>query len=56
MAVAGLQVMLLDQVGDDFGVGFGGEFVAFGGQLFLEREIIFDNAVVDDDDLPVQSR
>ena len=46
MTVAGLQVMLLDQVRDDFGVGFGGEFVAFGGQLLLEREIVLDNAVV----------
>ena len=42
--------MLLDQVGDDFGVGFGGELVAFRDQFLLEREIVFDDAVVDDDD------
>jgi hypothetical protein len=45
-----LQVILLDEVRDDFGIGFGGEFVSFGNQLFLEREIVFDNAVVHDHD------
>ena len=30
MAVSGLQVVLLHQVRDDFGVGFGGKFVPFG--------------------------
>ena len=43
--------VLLDQVGDDFGVGLGGELVAFGDQLLLQRDIVLDNAVVDDDDL-----
>ena len=47
---AGLQI-LLDQVGDDFGVGLGDELVAFGDQLLLQREVVFDDAVVDDDEL-----
>jgi hypothetical protein len=42
--------MLFDEMGDDFGVGFGGELVAFGDQFLLEREIVFDDAVVHDDD------
>ena len=51
MTVAGLQVMFFDEVRDDFRVGLGGEFVAFGDQLLLEREIVFDNSVVHDHDL-----
>src|SRR5256714_2615841 len=43
--------MLLNEVGDNFGIGFGDEFVAFSLELFFELEIIFDDAVVDDDDL-----
>lgn len=42
--------LLLDEVGDDLGVGFGDEFVALGGELFLEGEVVFDDAVVDDDE------
>ena len=34
------------QVGDDLGVGFSDEPVAFFGQLVLQREIIFDDAVM----------
>ena len=41
---------LLDEVGDDFGIGFGDEFVALRGEFALEVEVIFDDAVVDDDD------
>jgi hypothetical protein len=41
---------LLDEVGDDFGVGFGDEDVALGGEFALELEVVFDDAVVDDDD------
>ena len=41
---------LLDEVRDDFGVGFGDELVALGGEFALEREVILDDAVVDDDD------
>jgi hypothetical protein len=37
-------------VGDDFGVGFGDEGVAGGDELALEGEIVFDDAVVDDDE------
>jgi hypothetical protein len=41
---------LFDQVRDDLGVGLGDELVALRGELALEFEIIFDDAVVDDDD------
>ena len=37
-------------MGDDFGVGFGDEVVALGGELLLEGEVILDDAVVDDDE------
>ena len=36
---------------DDFGVGFGLEGMALALELFLERQKIFDDAVVDDDDI-----
>ena len=42
--------MLLDQVGDDFGVGLRPEDMTLGLQLCLQGEIILDDAVVDDDD------
>ncbi len=42
--------LLLDEVGDDLGVGLGDELVALGGELFLEGEVVFDDAVVDDDE------
>jgi len=51
VAVPGLQIILFNQVSNDFGVGFGSELVALGNQLFLERKIVFDDAIVDDDDL-----
>ena len=41
---------LLDEMRDDFGVGFRGEGVALGDELALDLEIVFDDAVVDDDD------
>ena len=43
--------MLLHQVGDDFGVGLGLEHVAFVLQLLLERQVVFDDAVVHHDDV-----
>ncbi len=43
--------VLLDQVRDDFGIGLGLEDVAFLLQLLLEREIVFDDAVVHHDDI-----
>src|SRR2546423_625799 len=43
--------MLLDEMGDNFGIGLGDELVAFALELLFELEIIFDDAVVDDDDL-----
>ena len=56
MTVAGIEVVPLDEVGNDFGVGFGGELVAFFDQLPLERQIVLDDAVVHDDDLAACSR
>ena len=38
-------------MGDDFGIGFGGELVAFFGQLLFQAEIVFDDPVVHDHDL-----
>ena len=40
----------LEQMGDDFGVGFGEELVAFGDELLFQLDIVFDDAVVHDDD------
>jgi hypothetical protein len=36
-------------VGDDLGVGLGGEFVAFLQQLAFQGNVVFDDAVVCDD-------
>ena len=47
---AGQFELVLDDVGDDLGVGFGGEGVAFGDEGFFELEVVFDDAVVDDDE------
>ncbi len=41
---------LLDEVGDDLGVGFGDKLVALGGEFALQVEVILHDAVVDDDD------
>ena len=38
--------MAFHQVRDDFGVGFGGEGVAFGLQAVLQLQVVFDDAVV----------
>ena len=35
---------------DDFGVGFGDELVAFCDELVFQLKIVFNDAVVDDDD------
>ncbi len=43
--------VLLDQVRDHFGVGLGGELVAFVDQLLLQADVVLDDAVVNDDDL-----
>ena len=41
---------LLDEVSDDFCVGLGYEFVALRGEFLFESEVVFDDAIVDDDD------
>ena len=42
--------MLLEQVGDDLGVGLGPEDVPLGPQPLLQVQVVFDDPVVDDDD------
>ena len=42
--------IFFDEVRDDFGVGFGDETCGLRAELLLQFEIIFDDAVVDDDD------
>ena len=41
---------LFDQVSNDLGVGFGNKLVPLRGELALQFQIIFNNAVVNDDD------
>ena len=41
---------ILNDVGDDFGVGFRLEDVALGDERVLEREVVLDDAVVHDDE------
>jgi hypothetical protein len=42
----------LDEVSDNFCIGFGDELVAFFFEFALQVHIIFNNPVVDDDDIP----
>src|SRR5207244_4946304 len=46
----GLPEVVLDQVGEDLGVGLGAEDVALGQQPLLQREIVLQDPVVDDDE------
>src|ERR1017187_5626789 len=43
----GVLLDLLNEVGDDFGIGFRDELVALGGEFAFQGKIIFDDAVVD---------
>ena len=43
---------LLDEVGDDLGIGFGDEGVAFLRQLALQFQVVFDDAVMHHHDAP----
>ena len=43
--------VFLDQVRDDFGIRLGDELVAFLFQFVLQLDVVFDDAVVHDDDL-----
>src|SRR5690348_4023095 len=43
-------VVRLDKMGDDLGIGLSLEFVALRGELMLQLQVIFNYAVVDDDD------
>ena len=51
--VAILCVGLLDEVGEDLGVGVGAEHVAGGGELLAQLGEVLHDAVVDDGDAPV---
>ena len=42
--------LVLDEVGDDLGVGFAREGVAFCDEVVLKGEVVFDDTVVDDDE------
>ena len=42
---------MVDQVGNPLGIGFGMEIMSIGGQSFLERQVIFDDAVVNNHNL-----
>ena len=46
----GIELDLLNQVGNDLGIGFGDEFVALCGKFTLEVQVVLHNAVVDNDD------
>ena len=50
-ACSRLPSKFLDQMGDDFSVGLGFENMAFRLELLLERQIVFDDAVVNHDDI-----
>ena len=41
---------LLDEVSDDFCVGFGDELVSLSSEFAFEIEVVFDDTVVDHDD------
>jgi len=41
--------MLFDQVRNDFRVGLRRKFVTFSGKAALERDVVLDDSVVDDD-------
>jgi hypothetical protein len=47
---AAIQILFYE-VRNYFGIGFSLEGVAFGGKLFPETEVVFYDAVVNDDDL-----
>src|ERR1700686_1265521 len=51
MTIAGLEVVLLNQVRDDFRVRLGRELVSFSDQLLLERQVVLNDSVVHDYDL-----
>src|SRR5262249_26116456 len=50
VAVAFVKEILLDQMSDDLSIGLSGELVPFFNQLLFEREIVFDNPVLHNDD------
>jgi len=56
MAVAGFEEIFFNQVSDDFGIGFSRELVAFFDELFLQAEVVLDDAIMSTTILPVQSR
>ena len=49
-ATSAVFLHLLDQVGDDLGVGLGDKLVPLRGELALQLQIVFHNAVVNHDD------
>src|SRR3954452_21814563 len=51
MSIAGMHDVLLDHVGNDFSVGLCSKAVAFLGKLFLQRDVVLDDACMDDNNL-----
>src|SRR5262249_49936201 len=49
---AAAKEILLDHVRDDFGVRLGGKAVALLGELLLQGNIVFNNAVMNDNNFP----
>ena len=49
-AACSVQLDLLDEVGNDLGIGLGDEFVALRSEFVFQIKIVLDNAVVDYDD------
>jgi len=48
----GVQLNLLDEVGDDLGVGLGDELVALSDELALQVEVVLHDAVVHNHNAP----
>ncbi len=42
--------VIIEELGDGFGIGFGGEDLAGGFEFGAERQVVFDDAVMDDGD------
>ena len=52
VSVAGLEEILFNEVGDNLGIRLGRELMAFFDQFFLQKQVVLDDTVMYDDDLP----
>src|SRR5437879_11528929 len=46
MSISGFQEIFFDQMSNDFGIGLGGELMAFFNQLLLQKNIVLDDPVM----------